>query len=70
MFCVFLHFFRSVLEIQLFRFRIAVNAIFLFFLFFWFTIAQPRLQSNVTSTSILLASSKYGNRQLVMKNII
>ena len=65
MFCELLHFFRSVLEIQLFRFRIAVNAIF-----FWFTIAQPRFQSNVTSTSILLASSKYGNRQLVVKNII
>ena len=46
MFCAFLHFFRSVLEIQLFRFRIAMNAIFLFF---WFTIAQPRFQSNVTS---------------------
>ena len=65
-------------EIQLFRLRIAVNAIF----FGSLLSKQPRFQSNITSTSLLsnqihhridgisLASFNYGKRQLVMKNLL
>ena len=63
-------------EIQLFRLRIAVNAIF----FGSLLSNQPRFQSNITSISLLsnqihhridgipLASFNYGKRHLVMKN--
>ena len=65
-------------EIQLFRLRIAVNAIF----FGSLLSKQPRFQSNINSTSLLsneihhridgisLASFNYGKRQLVMKNLL
>ena len=63
-------------EIQLFRLRTAVNAIF----FGSLLSNQPRFQSNITSISLLsnqihhriegipLASFNYGKRHLVMKN--
>ena len=65
-------------EIQLFRLRIAVNAIF----FGSLLSKQPRFQSIITSTSLFskqihhridgisLASFNYGKRQLVMKNLL
>ena len=63
-------------EIQLFRLRIAVNAIF----FGWLLSKQPRFQSNIASISLVsnqiyhridgisLASFQYGKRQLVITN--
>ena len=52
-------------EIQLFRLRVVVNAT-LFSLPFP---KQPRFQANIPSNDgMLFVASKYGKRQLVMKN--
>ena len=77
MFSVFLHSsIRFESEIQLFRLRIAVNAIF----FGSLLPEQPRFQSNIASISLVsnqiyhridgitLASFQYGKRQLVITN--
>ena len=77
MFCVFLHFFRSVfVRNMLFRLLMAVNAILIDDLL----PMKPLFQSNIPSIDLvsnqiyhridglLLESSKHGKRPLVMKN--